>query len=224
MSDNNLINLTAELTDRQRTTYQYLKDFIQDYGYAPTYPEIAQALNIKSTGVVHRYIKALEEQGLIELAPRRHRGIRLIDSDDSSTSIGIPLSYSPASAATLPLLGTIAAGQPIEAIPDQETVNFTEMFYGKDVYVLKVKGDSMIEAGIFDGDFVICERRDTAENGTIVVALIDNNETTLKRLQRNPDGTIMLIPANYTLQTQIYPAHRIRVQGVLIGQLRSYRR
>ena len=123
----------------------------------------------------------------------------------------------------LPLLGRIAAGVPIEAIPDQEELNLADFFMGPGRFVLKVQGESMIDAGILDGDTVIIEFRETADDGDIVVALIDESETTLKRFKRSQRGKyIKLIPENSEMEPMVYEAERVRIQGVLIGQLRKY--
>jgi repressor LexA len=158
--------------------------------------------------VVHRYVQALAGAGLITLQPGRHRGITLTDEQ--------------AAQPTLPLLGKIAAGRPIEAIPGQDEVNLAEFFIGPNRFLLKVQGDSMVDAGILDGDMVVIERCDHADDGEVVVALIDDEEATLKRLQNNRDGTVTLHPANSTLTPMRYAAERVRVQGRVIGQLRSY--
>jgi repressor LexA len=124
---------------------------------------------------------------------------------------------------TLPLLGRIAAGRPIEAIPGEDEIDLSEFFVNRDRFVLRVQGDSMIEDGILDGDMVIVEKRETAENGEIVVALIDGIEATLKRLQKNRDGSVTLRPANSQMPPMRYPAARVRIQGIVVGQFRSYR-
>lgn len=201
------------LTDQQRRTYQFIGKYHDQHGYAPKLGEIAEGIGIRSKGVVHRYIRALAEEGLIELRPGRHRGIHLIKDRICKGRNNLDL----------PLAGKIAAGQPIEAVPDQETVNLVDFFMGPDRFVLRVQGDSMIEAGILDGDMVIVEKRDCAEDGDIVVALIDNDEATLKRLKKNRGGTITLFPANQSMQPMNYPARRIQIQGVVVGQMRSYR-
>ncbi len=200
------------LTDRQRATLRFLHEYHARNGFAPKLSQIAQAIGIRSKGVVHRYLQAIAAEGLIELVPRRHRGIRLIGDYPES----------PATELTLPLVGKIAAGQPIEAVPDQNTFDPSMFFLGPDRFVLKVQGDSMIEAGILDGDMIIVEQCDLVEAGDIVVALIDNDEATLKRLQENKDGTITLIPANQAMRPMSYSAERIQIQGVVIGQMRCY--
>jgi repressor LexA len=201
------------LTDRQRRTYQFIDEYHDRHGFAPKLGEIAEGIGIRSKGVVHRYIKAIAEEGLIELRPGRHRGIRLIKDHHHDEGKSLEL----------PLAGKIAAGHPIEAIPDQDTLNLAEFFIGPSRFVLKVQGDSMIEAGILDGDMVIVEKRDYADDGDIVVALIDNDEATLKYLKQNRDGNITLIPANKTMQPMSYPAEQVQIQGVVVGQMRSYK-
>ncbi len=198
---------TVMLSPRERDTYEFIRHFLGRHGHAPLLTEIATGLGIRSKGTVHRYVQAIARAGLIELLPGRHRGIRLCPTPD----------------ATLPLLGRIAAGRPIEAIPDTDRIDLSEFFMGPNRFVLRVQGDSMVEAGILDGDMVIVEQRSHADNGDIIVALIDNEEATLKRLRHNRDGSITLLPANAALAPITYHAGRIRIQGVVVGQLRSYR-
>ena len=202
------------LSRREQDTYQLLCEYFAEHQQAPTLEEIASMLGISSKGVVHRYLRALENEGLIELISGRHRGIQLIESEDSLTING---QYS------LPFLGKIAAGQPIEAIPGHDHIDLAEFFVGPNRFVLKVQGESMIEAGILDDDMVIIEQCNHAKNGDIIVALIDNEEATLKYLRHNGDGSIMLIPANNSMTPMIYPADRVTIQGVVVGQMRSYR-
>lgn len=194
------------LTDSQRRVYDFICRFIEQHGYAPKFPEIAKGIGIKSTGVVHRYIQALIDAKLIDYTPHRHRGIRLLQ--DTYLAKGIPL------------LGKIAAGKPIEAIVDDRKLDLETLFNGKNLYALTVKGDSMIDEGIFDGDTVICEKADAANDGDIVVALIDQQEATLKRLKRNSNGTITLIPANAALLPLTYAADRVVIQGIYKGLVR----
>ncbi len=198
------------LSRREEDAYRFIRDFIARHGHAPLLEEIALGLGIRSKGTVHRYVQAIARAGLIELVPGRHRGMRL-------------RGQTPGGKATLPLLGRIAAGQPIAAIPDQEEIDLSEFFMGPNRFVLKVQGDSMIDAGILDGDMVVVEQRPRAGNGDIVVALLDNEEATLKYIRHNRDGSITLIPANAALRPVTYAPERIRIQGVVVGQMRSYR-
>jgi len=197
------------LTQREQAVYDFIRDYIRRYGHGPLLSEIAVGIGIGSKGTAHRYVQSLARQGLIRLHTGRHRGITLIDKDTGGDS--------------LPLLGYIAAGLPIEAIPDQNNINLSEFFMGPNRYVLKVRGESMIEAGILDGDMVVIEQCDHAADGEIVVALIDDNEATLKYLRNNRDGSITLTPANSLMAPMIYNAARVRIQGIVVGQMRSYR-
>ncbi len=197
------------LTTQQQKAYQFIRHFILRNGHAPLLPEIAQGLGIRSKSHASRYVQALVEQGLLEFIPGRHRGIRLTNQDIEEQQFR-----------HLPLLGKIAAGRPIEATADTQTVDLPALLTGPQRYILQVKGDSMIEEGIYDGDWVICEYADTAPDGAIVVALIDNYEATLKRLKRNRNNTVTLNPANSQLKPMIYEAHRVKVQGIFIGLVR----
>ncbi len=199
------------ITLSQRKTYQYIKRYIETKGHAPTTAEIAEGIGIKSRGVVHRYIKALQDAGLIQLSPKRHRNIEL-----TTKQLTMPQQQSN----QLPLIGAIAAGQPIEAIIDHDPINVVDMFLGENRYALRVKGESMIDEGICDGDIVVCEHSNSANNGQIVVALIDNESATLKRLYHEGDNTITLVPANQKLKPMTYDADRITVQGLYVGLLR----
>lgn len=198
-------------TDRSREVYDFVRAYTLRHGYAPKLREIAGHLGIRSRGVVHRHLRALEDEGWLRIEPDRARGVRL----RGRAAMGRAL--------TLPLLGRIAAGQPIEAIPGEDEIDLSEFFVNRHRFVLRVAGDSMIEDGILDGDMVVVEKRETAENGEIVVALIDGIEATLKRLHKNRDGSLTLRPANASLPPMRYAASRVRIQGVVVGQFRSYR-
>lgn len=200
------------LTDRQQAAYQFIRYYHLHHGYAPKLTEIADGIGIRSKGVAHRYVRAIAEEGLIDLCPGRHRGIRLAGDHQASSATEL----------TLPLVGQIAAGQPIEAIPDHNTFDLSNFFIGSNRFVLKVQGDSMIEAGILEGDMVIVEQHDRARDGDIVVALIDKDEATLKYLQKNENGTVTLLPANKTMKPMNYSAERVQIQGVIVKQMRSY--
>ncbi len=199
-------------TDRNREVYDFVRAYMARHGCAPKLREIGQALGIRSRGVVHRHLHALESEGLIAIEPDVARGLRLKARGRAGTR---PF--------TLPLLGRIAAGQPIEAIPGEDEIDLSEFFMNANRFVLRVQGDSMVEDGILDGDMVIVEKRETADNGEIVVALVDGLEATLKRLQKNCDGSITLRPANPTMAPIRLSAARVRIQGVVVGQFRSYR-
>jgi repressor LexA len=192
------------LTLSQRKTYEFIKLYFREKQYSPTMAEIAAGIGIHSRGVIHRYVSALVKQQLIEVEPGRKRNIKLRHSEQN----------------VLILKGRIAAGSPIEAISDHETVDIINIFLGTNRYALKVKGDSMIDEGIFDGDVVVCEYCEVPAEGKIVVALIDQQEATLKRIKYNSDNTITLIPANPRLLPMTYARNRITIQGVYIGLLR----
>jgi repressor LexA len=193
----------------EKRILNFIHAFIVKHGHSPTLVEIGQAMDISSKGTIHRYVQSLRNQGLLAQPERGWRGIRLADDALSNST-------------TLPLVGRIAAGQPIEAIENQEEINLTEMFVGKDRFALQIKGDSMIDIGILDGDIVVIEPQNTAQFGDIVVALIDDQEATLKRFKKLKDGRIELSPENQNLEPMIYEASRVKVQGILVGQLRSY--
>ena len=200
------------MTSSEKKTLTFIQKYCIEKGYSPTLTEIAKGIGIKSKGVVHRYIKTLESLNLISISSHRKRGIVLNLEAYENQSV----------APIIPLLGRIAAGQPIEAIEGREEINLADFIMNPDRFALQVSGDSMIEAGILDGDTVIIKHQNTAENGDIIVALIDGLEATLKRLKKLPDGMILLIPENKLMEGLIYEAKRIQIQGVVVGQLRSY--
>lgn len=197
------------LTLLEKRILNFIQAFIIKHGHSPTLIEIGEAVDINSKGTIHRYIQNLRNKNMLAQNERGWRGIRLADD-----ALIHPT--------TLPLVGRIAAGQPIEAIQDHDEINLSDMFVGKDRYALQIKGDSMIDIGILDGDIVIIEPRNTAEFGDIVVALIDDQEATLKRFKKLKNGQIELSPENQTLSPMIYDATRVKIQGILVGQLRSY--
>lgn len=198
------------LTPQEHRTLQFIRRHLAEHGYAPSLEEIGAAIGVRSRGSVHRYVSRLQDKGYLRRAPHGARALEVLDGP------GDP-------AGSLPLLGRIAAGRPIEAIPGQDTLNLADFLLGPDRYALQVVGDSMIEAGILDGDTVVVRQQDRAEDGDIVVALIDGQEATLKRLKRCGGGMIELIPANAELSSMVYSAERVTIQGVVVGQLRSYR-
>lgn len=196
------------LTRLEEKILQFITRHIAQHGHSPTLEEIGQALKIRSRGTVHRYVESLVDKGHIYREGRSWRSLRLT-GERSRHSL------------TLPLVGRIAAGSPIEAIPGMEEIDVGGLLAGPDRFALQVRGDSMIEAGILDGDYVVARHAQTADDGDIVVALIDGEEATLKRLRRNGEQ-IELIPENRELTPLVYPAERVQIQGVLIGQLRGY--
>lgn len=192
------------VTPTQQKIIQFIQNYIRDNGLSPTLIEIAQGIGIRSKSLISRYVHALVEQGEIELGEGGTRRIRV---------------KQPAN--TLKLIGRIAAGEPIEAITQEESIILTDLLGGEDRYALQVKGNSMIDEGILDGDIVVCEKRHSARNGDIVVALIDQNEATLKKFKHDKEkGVVTLIPANPTLKPMTYSARRVRIQGIFVGLLR----
>ncbi|MFK8028518.1 MAG: transcriptional repressor LexA [Gammaproteobacteria bacterium] len=194
------------LTEREQDTLRFITNYYIKQRKAPLLTEIANGLGIQSKGVIHRYVSALEKKGYIVRNPKT-RGIELVDNPNVDE---------------LPLLGRIAAGKPIEAIEDKQLVNFAHLLGGPNRYVLQVKGHSMIEEGIRSGDLVVIEQGNTAHSNQIVVALIDGEDATLKRIQFPKKDLIRLLPANKTMQAKEYPAQRVTIQGVLVGQVRMY--
>jgi repressor LexA len=197
------------LTSLERKMLQFIRGYLAQHGQGPTLTEIGEALDQNSKGTVHRYVQALVDKGFLLRTDRGWRGIRLADEC-------IPHSH-----ATLPLAGRIAAGQPIEAINGKNEINLGE-FIQDNHYALEVSGDSMCDIGILDGDLVIIKSQATAQDGDIVVALIDDQEATLKRFKRIGQEQVKLIPENATMQPMIYAANRVTIQGILIGQFRRY--
>ncbi len=234
------------LTRKQYELLMYIDRHLRTHGVSPSFDEMKDALDLKSKSGIHRLITGLEERGFIHRLPHRARALEIlrlpenmqpesarppqqgngfapnvIEGGFKETLTGGRISD--AAAVEIPLYGRIAAGQPIEAMRDNAaTFDVPAAMLGKgEHYVLEVAGDSMIEAGIFDGDLVIIERCDTAENGAIVVALVDDNEVTLKRLRRK-GASIALEPANAAHETRIFGPDRVSVQGKLSSLIRKY--
>ncbi len=196
------------LTRRQQDILRYLQEQAQ-FEHPPTLDELCRALGLSSRGSLHKHIQALIEAGLVEPLAGRHRGIRLTSNNPTSED-------------SLPFYGRIAAGLPREAIANAETLEVPAWLRSRGpCYVLEVAGESMIEAGLLPGDRVVIEATNQARNGDIVVALIDGEEATLKRLEV-ADGELILHPANHSMQPMRYAAQRISIQGVVTGQMRRY--
>ncbi len=198
------------LTRRQHEIYRYLQDHAAEFPHPPTLDELCQALGLRSKGSLHKQIQALIEAGLVEPMNNQRRGIRLVETEVEENDD------------ELPMLGYIAAGRPIEAVEQQERIPVPPFLRSdRPCYVLQVRGDSMIDEGILDGDHIVVEQRDHARNGDIVVALIDGEEATLKRIEQRP-GEVVLHPANPTMEPMRFAPDRVRIQGVLVGQMRRY--
>lgn len=196
------------LTHTEEKVLQYITRQITLNGKAPTRAEICKYMGFRSRGTAEKYVNKLEQKGHIH-RDRQWGGIRLTGEGEKRSHC-------------LLLAGRIAAGRPIEAISGEDEINIPELLLGEGRYVLKVKGDSMIDAGIFDGDFVVVKHADSAKSGDIVVALIDQHEATLKRYQKKRNG-IELQPANPSLKPVLYDPDRVQIQGIVIGSLRMYK-
>ena len=197
------------LTKRQQEILNYLRAFLEGRGYAPTLEEIAGHFGLASLNGVYKHLRALEERGFIKRLANQARSIQILDEKTSSQH-------------RLPLLGYIAAGEPVEAIVNTEEISVPENFLSKEQnYVLRVRGDSMIEEHIQDGDYVIVERREEACNGETVIALIDGENSTIKKFYRE-GGKVRLQPANSVLQPIRLDEGRVRIQGVVVGVMRKY--
>ena len=199
------------MTKRQHDVLEFLRRFIGEHGYSPSLEEIADGVGCSSIATVHKHIANLQSKGLIRRLANRSRSIEPQPPDDAPRAVEIPL------------LGEVAAGKPIEAIPDAEALALPEeLVRGRETFALRVRGVSMIDEQIRDGDLILVERACTAENGQVVVALVDGSDVTVKKWYAQPDGTIRLEPANAELQPIILPAERVLIHGRVIGLLRKY--
>ncbi|QYJ06133.1 transcriptional repressor LexA [Qipengyuania flava] len=227
------------LTAKQHELIRFIQQRLEETGISPSFEEMKEALDLKSKSGVHRLISALEERGFIRRLPNRARALEVVklpedavmgspkaaNTNDAMASALTAKAVAPEPANDIidvPLHGRIAAGAPIEAIEGQSSMPVPAALLGPgEHYALEVSGDSMIEAGIFDGDFALVKRTDSARDGEIVVALVDNEEATLKYLRRDA-GRVRLDPANGAYEPQIYEPGRVQVQGKLAGLLRRY--
>jgi len=221
------------LTRKQYELLNFINERLESTGVSPSFDEMKDALNLKSKSGIHRLITGLEERGFIRRLPHRARALevtRLPENMGGQAKGNVVrpnfkggMTGSNGDSASLPLLGRIAAGTPIEALRDNSNnVDIPATLVGSgNHYALTVEGDSMVDAGIFDGDTVVIKTCDTADNGAIVVALIDDSEVTLKRLRRK-GASIALEAANAAYETRIFGPDRVKVQGRLVGLIRAY--
>src|SRR5215831_896109 len=209
-------NSPMAITKRQRQVYDFISDFVQRNSYSPSFEEIAQGLQLNSLATVHKHITNLERKGLLTRDYNRSRSIDLLPPKGR-----LKQAMSVNTTMVLPLLGRIAAGQPIEAVQNTETISLADFVRSKEVFVLEVRGDSMQDEAILDGDYVLVERTKTAHNGDIVVALVDASDATLKRFYREGDN-IRLQPSNVNMKPIIVPGAAVQIQGRVIGVLRKY--
>ncbi len=236
------------LTRKQHELLTFIHTHLEQTGYSPSFDEMKTALGLRSKSGIHRLISALEERGFLQRRHHRARALEVVKLPEVAppraplTQIAPAGGFTPniiqgdfsprlhgshlapeAAAVRLPLYGRIAAGMPIEAMNDHVTmIEIPTVWLGHgEHYVLEVAGDSMTDAGIFDGDLVVIRRTEDIENGKIVVALIEESEVTLKRLRRK-GASIALEPANMNYETRIYPAEKVRVQGEMVALMRKY--
>lgn len=206
------------VTRRQQEILEFIRDFTARWSYAPSLEEIQHRFRLGSAATVHKHLKNLEDKGLLRKQPHKSRSLELVEPEPAgSSSVGRTID--------LPLMGFVAAGEPIEAVEQTETFGVPESMLGKArSYVLKVRGDSMIEDCIQDGDFVIVEERTVARNGEMVIACIGNGEgeVTLKRYYRDARGVVRLQPANARYEPILVREGEFRIQGVVIGVMRKY--
>jgi repressor LexA len=202
------------LTERQRDILQFIRDFQQERGVAPTHREICDHFGFSSYGTVYKHLSLLEKKGLIRRDWNQKRGVELVEQPQAARS-------EEGATRELPLFGYIAAGRPLDVSPSEETITVPEHLTARgENYVLKVRGDSMIEDGILDGDLVIIARRDLANNGEMVVANV-NGEVTLKRLYKE-GARVRLQPANSMMSPIFAAARDVAVQGVVVGLMRRF--
>jgi repressor LexA len=206
------------LTKRQRQIYDFIAEFVQTNGYSPSFEEIGAALGLSSLATVHKHINNLEAKKFLRRDFNRSRSIDVLPLPEGIPSRARPVGVSPL---TLPLVGRIAAGKPIEQVETPETISLTDFTRGKDVFVLQVMGESMQDEHIMNGDYVLVEKADNAHDGEIVVALVNGSETTLKRLYR-AGKQVRLQPSNAAMQPIMVPAEAVRVQGRVVAVLRKY--
>ncbi len=236
------------LTRRQKQVFDFLVGFINRHGYSPSFEEIGAGLELSSLATVHKHMQTLEKKGFIRRAYNQSRSVEVVAIPASvpfaKTAVRPFGRRKPAAEANdhqavsahaaltpsqvlgnmeFPLLGRIAAGQPVEAIPHAETFSFGDFTQGRgSLFVLRVKGDSMIDDHICNGDYILVEGVQTTDNGDIVVALIEGTDATLKRFFREPNGKVRLQPANAQMDPILVPARNVKIQGRVVGVLRKY--
>jgi repressor LexA len=240
------------LTRRQKQVLDFLVGFINKKGYSPSFEEIGEGLDLSSLATVHKHLQTLERKGFVRRGYNQSRSVEVVavpgsvpfartamrafarktvprgaaarlTKNTTRTGNSLVLPVPALSSLVFPLLGRIAAGQPVEAVSNPETFSLADFSSGKgNIFVLRVKGDSMIDDHICDGDYILVEGADTAPNGEIVVALIAGTDATLKRIFREADGRVRLQPANAQMQPIVLSARDVKIQGRVIGVLRKY--
>ena len=203
------------LTKRQRQVLDFIAGFVDEQGYCPSYEEIARGLDLASLATVHKHISVLETKGYLKRGFNQSRSLELAPKFLQEQRRSKPVS------GEVPLLGRIAAGSPVEAVEQREMLSFSDFTSSGNTYALEVRGNSMIEDHICDGDLILLERVSEAHDGDIVVALVNGSDTTLKRFYRESADTIRLQPANSTLKPIYVPARDVEIQGRLLAVLRK---
>ena len=206
------------LTRRQKEVMDFLQGFIRERGYSPSYEEIASGLGLASLATVHKHIQALEAKQYLRRNYNHSRSLEIGERFFNEESARTPKHVE----RTIPLMGRIAAGAPVEAIQNPETLCFSDFARNEDTFALQVRGDSMIDDHICSGDFVLVEKTGTVRNGDIVVALVDGTEATLKRYYAEPDGRIRLQPANASMEPIYVNPESVAVQGRVLAIMRKY--
>lgn len=205
------------LTKRQKEVLDYLVTFLNRRGYSPSFEEIARGLKLTSLATVHKHLSTLERKGYVRRGYNQSRSIEITQLPKPVREQVIERHV-----VELPLAGRIAAGRPLEAVEGHETISLGDFARGQNTFVLQVKGDSMRDDHILDGDYIVVEQTQVANPGEIVVALVGGEEATLKRFHRESGGKIRLQPANSQMQPIVVPASDVKIQGRVIGVLRKY--
>ena len=206
------------ITKRQREIYDFIARFVAERGYSPSFEEIGDGTDLSSLATVHKHITNLEKKGLLK---RDYNRSRSIDVLPPRGALKKSMEVAASAAMELPLMGRIAAGRPVEALQNPETISLADFTRSKEVFVLQVKGDSMQDEAILDGDYILVEKTSVVRNGEIAVALVDGMESTLKRIFKEADK-VRLQPSNAAMQPVIVSAAAVQVQGRVIGVLRKY--
>jgi len=205
------------LTKRQKQVLDFIANFVDDNGYCPSYEEIARGLSLASLATVHKHISVLETKSYLKRGFNQSRSLELLPKylqEQRRTKPAMP---------EIPLLGRIAAGTPVEAVEQRQVLNFADFAGNSNTFALEVRGNSMIDDHICDGDLILLERVGQVRDGEIVVALVAGSDTTLKRFYREPGDTIRLQPANAALKPIVVPARDVQIQGRLLAVLRKYK-
>jgi repressor LexA len=218
--------MAGVLTQRQRQVLDFVLSFTRENGYCPSYAEIGDGIGLNSSATVHKHIETLVRKGWLRRGANQSRslevGAKYIKEQREREERAMKKGAATATEMDLPLAGRIAAGRPIEAPEQPETISLADIAGRRDVYVLQVKGESMVDDHILDGDYVMVEKTGTVRDGEIAVALVGGSESTLKRLYHEQDGRIRLQPANAAMQPIMLSAEEVAVQGRVVGVLRKY--